>query len=159
MWAPWQNFFLPCLKLEKKWREGSHWRRRYEPPRTACERLCAPGMLPLKTRRQLRERRDSLDPFQLKDELEAKLKLILLPKVERPASPQEALSGRPQGGASKGSKARPPARLISLSKTHSHIKTQEPKHESHTTGLLRTPRCLFPVSQRAYGYHVSPFNS
>ena len=121
VWAPWQNFFLPCLKLEKKWREGSHWRRRYEPPRTACERLCAPGMLPLKTRRQLRERRDSLDPFQLKDELEAKLKLILLPKVERPASPQEALSGRPQGGASKGSKARPPARLISLSHTQKHI--------------------------------------
>ena len=45
VWAPWQNFFLPCLKLEQKWREGSHWRKRYEPPRTAYERLCAPGML------------------------------------------------------------------------------------------------------------------
>jgi hypothetical protein len=27
VWAPWQNFFLPCLKLEQKWREGSHWRK------------------------------------------------------------------------------------------------------------------------------------
>jgi len=77
VWAPWQNFFLPCLKLERKWREASHWRKRYERPRTAYERLCAPGMLSLKERRELRERYDSLDPFVLKDELEAKLKRIL----------------------------------------------------------------------------------
>jgi len=61
VWAPWQNFFLPCLKLERKWREGSHWRKRYERPRTAYERLCAPGMLSLKQRRGLRERYNSLD--------------------------------------------------------------------------------------------------
>jgi len=23
VWAPWQNFFLPCFKLQEKWREGS----------------------------------------------------------------------------------------------------------------------------------------
>ena len=79
VWAPWQNFFLPCLKLESKWREGSHWRERYQKPQTAYERLCVPGMLPLKARRQLRERYASLNPLDLKDELEAKLKLILLP--------------------------------------------------------------------------------
>jgi len=77
VWAPWQNFFLPCLKLEQKWREGSHWRKRYEPPRTAYDRLCEPGILLPKQRRQLRERYDSLDPFDLKDELEQKLKRIL----------------------------------------------------------------------------------
>jgi len=77
VWAPWQNFFLPCLKLERKWREGSHWRKRYEWPRTAYDRLCAPGMLARKQRRQLRERYESLDPFDLKDELEKKLKQIL----------------------------------------------------------------------------------
>lgn len=82
VWAPWQNFFLPCLKLKQKWREGSHWRRRHEPPRTAYERLCAPGLLPLKQRRQLRERYASLNPFDLKDELEAKLKRILHPKTK-----------------------------------------------------------------------------
>lgn len=80
VWAPWQNFFLPCLKLERKWREGSHWRRRYESPRTAYERLCAPGILPLKARRQLRDRYQSLDPFALKDELEKRLKPILRPQ-------------------------------------------------------------------------------
>jgi len=77
VWAPWQNFFLPCLKLESKWREGSHWRKRYERPRTAYDRLCAPGMLSLKQRRGLRERYESLDPFDLKDQLEKKLKEIL----------------------------------------------------------------------------------
>jgi hypothetical protein len=77
VWAPWQNFFLPCLKLERKWREGSHWRKRYELPRTAYERLCEPGLLRPKQRRQLRERYETLDPFDLKDELEQKLKQIL----------------------------------------------------------------------------------
>ena len=77
VWAPWQNFFLPCLKLEQKWREGSHWRKRYEEPKTAYERLCAPGILRLKPRAQLRERYASLNPFDLKDELEKKLKQIL----------------------------------------------------------------------------------
>jgi len=77
VWAPWQNFFLPCLKLEQKWREGSHWRKRYEPPRTAYERLCQPGLLRPKQRRQLHERYETLDPFDLKDELEQKLKQIL----------------------------------------------------------------------------------
>jgi hypothetical protein len=80
VWAPWQNFFLPCLKLKRKWREGSHWHRRHELPRTAYERLCAPGMLPLKARRELRERHASLDPFDLKDELEKKLRQILAAK-------------------------------------------------------------------------------
>jgi hypothetical protein len=80
VWAPWQNFFLPCLKLKEKWRQGSHWRKRYELPRTAYHRLCAPGMLALKERRALRDRYESLDPFALKDELEIRLKQILKPK-------------------------------------------------------------------------------
>jgi hypothetical protein len=80
VWAPWQNFFLPCFKLKEKWRQGSHWRKRYELPRTAYHRLCAPGMLALKERRQLRDRYESLDPFALKDELETKLQQILKAK-------------------------------------------------------------------------------
>ncbi len=83
VWAPWQNFFLPCLKLVQKWREGSHWRKRYELPRTAYDRLCAPGILPLKERRQLRERYASLDPFDLKDQVEKRLRQILLPASGR----------------------------------------------------------------------------
>jgi hypothetical protein len=91
VWTPWQNFFLPCLKLQQKWRAGSHWRRRYELPQTAYQRLCAPGILPLKERRQLRERYASLDPFELKDELEEKLKLILHPQTIGSGSPQNSV--------------------------------------------------------------------
>lgn len=80
VWGPLHNFFLPCLKLQAKWREGSQWRKRYELPRTAYDRLCRPGILELKQRRQLRERYDSLDPFLLKDDLERQLKQILHPK-------------------------------------------------------------------------------
>jgi hypothetical protein len=80
-WGPLHNFFLPCLKLKRKWREGSHWRKRYELPRTAYDRLCRPGVLGLKQRRQLRERYDTLDPFLLKDELEKQLRQILHPKA------------------------------------------------------------------------------
>jgi hypothetical protein len=79
VWAPWQNFFLPCLKLKAKWREGSHWRKQYELPQTAYHRLCAPGILSLKGRRHLRERYESLDPFALKETLETQLKQILKP--------------------------------------------------------------------------------
>jgi hypothetical protein len=80
VWGPLHNFFLPCLKLKSKWREGSHWRKRYELPKTAYHRLCTPGILGLKERRQLRDRYESLDPFELQDELEKKLKQILVPK-------------------------------------------------------------------------------
>ena len=80
VWGPLHNFFLPCFKLKRKWREGSHWRKRYERPRTAYARLCTGSLLSRQQRRQLRERHASLDPFVLKDELEKRLKQILHPK-------------------------------------------------------------------------------
>lgn len=79
VWGPLQNFFLPCLKLESKWREGSHWRKRYEAPRTAYQRLCAPGLLSRLRRRQLRDQYESLDPLELKDVLEKRLQQVLRP--------------------------------------------------------------------------------
>ena len=98
VWAPWQNFFLPCLKLERKWREGSHWCKRYEPARTAYERLCEPGILAREQRRSLKEQHAQLDPFALKDELERRLESIL-----RPGGPPKngAVPGgpRPSGGS------------------------------------------------------------
>jgi hypothetical protein len=79
VWGPLQNFFLPCLKLEKKWREGSHWRKRYQKPETAYQRLRELGNLTPKQRRHLRDIYKSLDPFDLKDTLEKRLKQVLLP--------------------------------------------------------------------------------
>ena len=81
VWGPLHNFFLPCLKLKEKWREGSQWHKVYEAPRTAYARLCAPGVLSRQQRSQLREQHASLDPFVLKDELEARLKKILAHRI------------------------------------------------------------------------------
>jgi len=82
VWGPLQNFFLPCLKLKTKWRERSHWRKRYELPRTAYQRLCQEDTLSRQQRRQLRERYETLDPFALKEELERRLKHVLVPQAK-----------------------------------------------------------------------------
>jgi hypothetical protein len=76
-WGPLHNFFLPSMKLLKKWRVGSRWVRRHDAPKTAYQRLLAHGDLPAKARRQLRERFQSLDPFVLGTEVERRLKPIL----------------------------------------------------------------------------------
>ena len=45
VWGPLMNFFLPGLKLKEKWREKSAWKKRYEPARTAYQRLMDAGVL------------------------------------------------------------------------------------------------------------------
>lgn len=88
VWGPLQNYFLPGMKLVRKWREGSHWKKRYERARTAYERLQElPGVAPA-MRRQLREQYESLDPFALREELEKRLRPILAAAVD----------SRPSGG-------------------------------------------------------------
>jgi hypothetical protein len=76
-WGPLMNFFLPGLKLECKWRQGSRWRKRYELAQTAYQRLMASEKLSNKERVRLRDRFESLDPFVLKADVEKRLKKIL----------------------------------------------------------------------------------
>ena len=76
-WGPLMNFFLPGLKLAEKWRERSHWRRRYQPAQTAYQRLMATAKLPRQKRQELRDRFESLDPFALKQDVEKRLKKTL----------------------------------------------------------------------------------
>jgi hypothetical protein len=45
-WGPLHNFFLPSMKLVKKWRDGARWRRQHDRPQTAYQRLLALGELP-----------------------------------------------------------------------------------------------------------------
>jgi hypothetical protein len=80
-WGPLHNFFVPSLKLLKKWKEGSRWHREYEPARTAYARLMEEGVLERNPRAQLRERYESLDPFALKADVEHRLAKILVPGV------------------------------------------------------------------------------
>jgi hypothetical protein len=90
-WGPLMNFFLPGLKLKTKWREKSAWKKRYEPARTAYQRLMDAGVLGRRARRELRERYESLDPFVLKREVERQLKPILNGAAE--------VAVRPAGGS------------------------------------------------------------
>jgi hypothetical protein len=76
-WGPLMNFFLPSLKLKSKWRERSHWRKRYEPAQTAYQRLVDCPRLSRQERRGLRDRFESLDPFKLKEEVERGLSKVL----------------------------------------------------------------------------------
>ena len=77
VWGPLHNFFLPSMKLIKKWRVGSRWVRRHDAPQTAYQRLLGHGVLCTKAQRQLRDRHESLDPFVLAAKLEKQLKPIL----------------------------------------------------------------------------------
>jgi hypothetical protein len=104
VWAPWQNFFLPCLKLLEKWREGSHWRKRYELPRTAYARLCDTGVLSRRERSQLKERYASLNPFVLKEELDRRLGKILRPETKM-KNRRAGIIASPSGGSASQSVA------------------------------------------------------
>lgn len=76
-WGPLHNFFLPSMKLKEKWREGSRWKRRYDEPQTAYQRLVVSGQLSRKELARLRDQSQSLDPFELAGQIERRLKTIL----------------------------------------------------------------------------------
>ena len=77
LWGPLHNFFLPSMKLTSKWREGSRWVRRYDQPQTAYQRLMASAQLDVRQSSRLRDWYESLDPFQLAQQIERRLRTIL----------------------------------------------------------------------------------
>jgi hypothetical protein len=81
IWGPLHNFFLPSMKLIEKQRVGSRWRRKHDQPQTAYQRLLKMGVLSTKRKRELREQYESLDPFELHDQLEKCLRRILTKAV------------------------------------------------------------------------------
>jgi len=76
-WGPLHNFFLPSMKLKQKWRQGSRWVRRHDQPQTAYQRLMANDQISAKSKRQLRDQFESLDPFDLAAQVEKRLKGVL----------------------------------------------------------------------------------
>lgn len=77
VWEPLHNYFLPSMKLITKDRQGAKIRRRHDRPQTPCQRLLdSPHVAPT-TKRTLRAQRDALDPFELHEELEERLKHVL----------------------------------------------------------------------------------
>ncbi len=97
VWEPLHNFFLPSMKLVSKERHGAKIKRRHDAPRTPCERLLASTAISAKTKRQLRARRAALNPFELHQELEERLRPILHWAL-RSSRPTDSLHCAPNEG-------------------------------------------------------------
>lgn len=77
-----KNFYVPCLRLEKKERIGSRIKKKYDTPKTPYQRVIESGQLTLKQQEDLMQRKYKLNPFLLKKQLDQKL-LELFNKFER----------------------------------------------------------------------------
>lgn len=75
-WDPFHNFFCPSMKLRAKKRIKSRIIKKYDVPQTPSERLLAAPQLSETQKDQLRQRFAQLNPFQLKKEIDRKLKII-----------------------------------------------------------------------------------
>jgi len=75
-WAPFHNFFCPTLKLLSKTRKGSKTLRQYSKPQTPYQRLMESAHLSQEQKAKLRAQYQHLNPFELKDQIEQKLKLL-----------------------------------------------------------------------------------
>lgn len=73
-WSPFQNFFIPTMKLIRKTRIGAKIKKEYEKPQTPYERVMKSQHIAEKEKEKLKERYEELNPFLLKEELEKKLK-------------------------------------------------------------------------------------
>lgn len=77
LWNPWRNFFCPAMRLVEKRRQGSKILRRYDRPKTPFERLKASGKAEASKIAKLQAQMDRLDPFEMKRQIESRLKAIL----------------------------------------------------------------------------------
>ena len=75
-WGQLHNFFCPTLKLLSKTRVGSKTVRKYGPPQTPYHRLLNCPHLSAAQKEQLRAGFQSLNPLQLKTQLETQLKAL-----------------------------------------------------------------------------------
>jgi hypothetical protein len=87
-WRQFQNFFCPSFKLKSKGRVGGKVRKTYEPPQTPYERVLASDKISPEAKEKLRVEYASLNPFDLKREIERKLKRIFtLNRLEAEVAP------------------------------------------------------------------------
>ncbi len=90
-WCPFLNFFMPSFKLLRKERIGSRIKKSYETPKTPYERLLESDAVSDERKQELRQRYESLDPFELKEQVEQKLKL-LFEAIRNESKPDDALN-------------------------------------------------------------------
>lgn len=73
-WSLLLNFFYPSMQLKEKIKVNSKYRRIYNPAQTAYQRLLNSSLISKEKKRELTEVYKKLNPFQLKKNLEKKLK-------------------------------------------------------------------------------------
>ena len=76
LWCRLHNLFSPTLKLKKKVREGSKIRKWYEKPRTPAQRAMESEEVKVKTKSLLKREIREVDPFELSEQIEARLKRV-----------------------------------------------------------------------------------
>ncbi len=75
-WSLLQNHFSPTMKLREKKRIGARYQKKYEKSQTPYARVMACSDIDIKTKEQLKKTHESLNPFALKQQVEAKLKIV-----------------------------------------------------------------------------------
>ena len=75
-WGLFHNFFCPTLKLHRKVRRGSKTLRQYSAPQTPFQRLLDSAHLTSQQKDRLRAQYLTLNPLELKDQVEQKLKRV-----------------------------------------------------------------------------------
>lgn len=71
-----KNFFQPTTKLASKERIKGHIKRKYEPAKTPYQRIVECPKIPKSTKRELKKIYDSLNPAQLKRDIDKKLDML-----------------------------------------------------------------------------------
>ena len=77
VWSLWRNYFQPVMRLASKTRRGSQVHRRYDVPATPYQRLLASGQLSQAARESLQQRYASLNPIQLRQQIEQRQNELL----------------------------------------------------------------------------------
>lgn len=75
-WNPLWNYYTPVMKLISKERHGSKIKKKYDEPKTPCQRLLDSPVVKASVKQQLRFNLKYKNPFFLKRELEKKLKIF-----------------------------------------------------------------------------------
>jgi 5S rRNA maturation endonuclease (ribonuclease M5) len=75
-WRLFLNFFCPSVKLLEKKRVASKTVKRYDKPKTPCQRVLESPDISKETKQALKELQKTLNPFVLRKAMEAKLKKI-----------------------------------------------------------------------------------
>jgi hypothetical protein len=73
-WSLYQNHFMPTQKLIKKEKINSKYKKQYEKAKTPYERVFDSDQVDNEVKMELAILHETLNPFELKNEIEKKLK-------------------------------------------------------------------------------------